>query len=156
MRIRVADRRDVDVLSVLRTEFLTELRSLEPGQLPDQFVDETRRFFSRAINDGTIVSWLAEEDGTAIGLVSVLLQNAPPRPDDCRAFEGLIINMFVRQGERGRGIGGSLLQSCLASGPDYGIRKFNLYATEAGRPLYLKEGFSAPDNWMVLRSPPES
>jgi GNAT superfamily N-acetyltransferase len=154
MQIRVADLRDVDVLSALRIEFVVEYRDLDPAELPPQFAGETRRFFRQAINDGTVVSWLAEEAGTAVGLVSVMLQNAPPRPEDVRSVEGLIINMFVRPTERGRGIGGSLLRSCLVAGPDHGIRKFNLYATRAGRPLYLMEGFSSPDNWMVLSLPP--
>ncbi len=156
MRIRVADPRDVDVLCFLRTEFIAEHRGLVTAELSRQFVAETRRFFERAIHDGTVVSWLAEKEGTAVGLVSVLLQNAPPQPGDSRSVEGMIINMFVIRSERGRGIGGSLLRSCLAAGPDYGIRKFNLYATEAGRALYLKEGFSTPDSWMELHLPPES
>jgi GNAT superfamily N-acetyltransferase len=156
VRIRVADPRDVDVLCFLRTEFMAEHRGLDTADRSRQFVAETRRFFQRGINEGTVVSWLAEEKDTAVGLASVLLQNAPPQPGDTRSVEGMIINMFVIRSERGRGIGGSLLRSCLAAGPDFGIRRFNLYATEAGRPLYLKEGFSTPDNWMALHLPPES
>jgi GNAT superfamily N-acetyltransferase len=54
------------------------------------------------------------------------------------------------------GIGRLLLRACLASAPDYGIRRFNLYATEAGRPLYVNEGFSHRDDWMVLHLPHSS
>ncbi|MGA2837752.1 MAG: GNAT family N-acetyltransferase [Acidimicrobiales bacterium] len=155
MRIRVAEAGDIDVLCQLRIEFLTEHRGLDPSALSRRFVDETRRFFRRSIDAGTLLSWLAEEGGTAVGLVSVLLQSAPPRPEDVRSVEGLIINMFVRRDERGRGVGRTLLRSCLAAGPSRGIRAFTLYATDSGRPLYLKEGFSTAGNWMVLRLPPE-
>jgi GNAT superfamily N-acetyltransferase len=156
MRIRVADLRDVDVLCTLRTEFVVDYRGLDPAGLSRQFAEATRQFFEQGINEGSVVSWLAEEEGAAVGLVSVVLQSAPPRPEDTRSVEGLIINMFVRPTERGRGVGGSLLRSCLAAGPDYRVRKFNLYATDAGRPLYLKEGFSSPNNWMVLHLPTAS
>ncbi len=154
MQIRVAGPEDIDVLCQLRVEFLAEHRGEDQATLSGHFSEETRRFFEQGIDDGTVLSWLAEE-GAAIGLVSVVLQTAPPRPEDTRVVEGLIINMFVRGTERGRGVGRALLRSCLAAAPERGIRTFNLYATEAGRPLYLDEGFSTAHNWMVLRLHPE-
>lgn len=156
MPIRSAESRDVDVLCQLRTEFLTEYRGLTLDALSDHFVDETRRFFQRTLDEGTVLSWIAEDEGRTVGIVSVVLQDVPPHPEDPRSVEGLLINMFVRQPERGRGIGRLLLRACLASGPDYGIRRFNLYATNAGMPLYVNEGFSNRDNWMVLPLPPGS
>jgi GNAT superfamily N-acetyltransferase len=156
MQIRSAEPQDLDVLCRLRIEFLTEYRGLTPDAVSDHFVDQTRRFFQRKQADGTVLSWIAEDGGRTVGIVSVVLQDAPPHPEDPRSVEGLLINMFVRQPERGRGIGRLLLRACLASGPDYGIRRFNLYATEAGRSLYVNEGFSNRDDWMVLQLPHNS
>ena len=83
----------------------------------------------------------------------MILQDVPPRPEDLRTIEGLVINMYVQQSERTKGIGGLLLRACVDSAAQYGIRRLNLYATTDGRPLYSAAGFIAKDDWMVLDLP---
>jgi GNAT superfamily N-acetyltransferase len=155
MEIRTAELRDVDVVCRLRLEFLAEYRGIDPNFLPNGFEDATRQFVTRSHSDGTLLSWLAEEAGIAIGLVSVVLQNVPPRPEELRTVEGLVINMFVRQSGRSRGIGRLLLGACSDAASAYGIRRLNLYATTDGRPLYSAAGFNARSDWMTLDIPPK-
>ena len=150
MEIRTAEPRDSGVVAGLRSEFMAEHRRIAPSALPDRFHEATHQFIARSHLNGTMVSWLAEMDGDVIGLVSVVLQDVPPRPEDLRTVEGLVINMYVRKSERTQGIGGLLLQGCVDSAARYGIRRLNLYATTDGRPLYSAAGFIAKDDWMVL------
>jgi GNAT superfamily N-acetyltransferase len=154
MEIRTAELRDFGVVGGLRSEFMAEHRGIALSAQPDRFHEATQQFIARSHSDGTMVSWLAEKEGEVIGLVSVVLQDVPPRPEDLRTVEGLVINMYVRQSERTRGIGGLLLQACVDSAAQYGIRRLNLYATTDGRPLYSSAGFIAKDDWMVLDLPP--
>jgi GNAT superfamily N-acetyltransferase len=153
MEIRTAELRDFGVVGGLRSEFMAEHKGIALSALPDRFHEATQKFIARSHSDGTMVSWLAEKEGDVVGLVSVVLQDVPPRPEDLRTVEGLVINMYVRRSERTKGIGGLLLQACVSSAAQYGIRRLNLYATMDGRPLYSAAGFIAKDDWMVLDLP---
>ena len=66
---------------------------------------------------------------------------------------GFIINMYVRPAFRGTGVGHRLLEACLGAADGHGIRRFNLYATAAGRPLYEQAGFAVHPDWMVVQVP---
>jgi GNAT superfamily N-acetyltransferase len=153
MQIRTAELRDCDVVGGLRSEFMAEHRGLALSALPDRFHEATQQFITRSHSDRTMVSWLAEEDSVVLGLVSVVLQCVPPRPEDLRTTEGLVVNMYVRQSVRSQGIGRLLLRARVDSAPEYGMRRLNLYATTDGRPLYSAVGFIAKDDWMVLDLP---
>ena len=153
MEIRTAELRDFGIVGELRSEFMAEHKGIALNAFPDRFHEATQRFIVRSHSDGTMVSWLAEKEGDVIGLVSVVLQSVPPRPEDLRTVEGLVINMYVRQSERTQGTGGLLLQACVDSAAQYGIRRLNLHATTDGRPLYSAAGFIAKDDWMVLDLP---
>ena len=103
---------------------------------------------------GRIHSWVARDGEQAVGVVSLLLHDVPPMPDDARTSEALVINMFVSPMERRRGVGASLLEACLRGGRECGVRRFYLRATDSGRPLYEETGFRVRDDWMELRVPP--
>ncbi len=75
----------------------------------------------------------------------------PPRPGDLRPHEGYVLNMYVLPGARSRGVGRRLLDACLASAGELGVRRFHLVATEDGRPLYESAGFVV--NPAVLERP---
>ena len=117
------------------------------------FHEATREFVRRTLTAGTLLTWLADDGGAAVGLVSVVVQEVPPRSDDIRTREGLVVNMYVRSSHRRQGIGRRLLEACLRAAPGCGLRRLNLYATADGRPLYTDRGFVARDNWMVLDVP---
>ena len=156
MNIRTAEHRDLDVVCRLRFEFMAEFGGSDPDAFPDGFREATRLFVERSHSRGTMASWLAEEDGSVVGLVSVVLQDVPPRSRDLRTIEGLVVNMYVRQSRRNEGVGHQLMHACLDAAGKLGIRRFNLYATSEGRPLYTDIGFVPRDNWMVLDVPSES
>ena len=42
---------------------------------------------------------------------------------------------------------------CLAIAGDQGIRRFYLYATASGRPMYERAGFTNHRDWMVVQVP---
>jgi GNAT superfamily N-acetyltransferase len=152
--IRRATIEDLDLLTTLRLEFIADVRALDLGSLAGEFTDVTRDFLDSATRSGVLHSWLAEEDGGGVGVVAVILQAVPPRPNERRGHEGYIINMFVRPPARGRGVARALLETCLAAGPEHDISRFTLHATEAGRPLYDKLGFAVNDDWLELAAPP--
>ena len=153
VHLRLATDADLATLCELRIEFLSEVRGVPPEEFPDRLVSDTRRFFERTMSSGRILTWLAEDGGGTVGLASVVVHDAPPVPEDPRSHEGFVINLYVRAGSRGRGTGRRLLDACLGAAGDQDIRRFSLYATDAGRPLYERAGFAGHRDWMVVQVP---
>ena len=149
MKIRTADSGDLDVVLDLRLAFLCEVRALDPSEITVQFRSATWTFFDETQRAGRLRTWIAEEDGQVLGLVSAVVNDVPPLLEDGRSKAGYIINEYVIPSARGRGIGRLLLRSALECAAALGIRQFNLYATDAGYPMYRSEGFAAHDSFMV-------
>lgn len=160
MQIRPAGRGDLDRLSHLRLEFLADVHGVPVSALTDELLEPTRTFTTSTFDAGQLHSWLAVDagdgsdgDGELAGGVSVVLMPAPPRPGDVRAWEGYVINMYVRPPWRRRGLGRQLFDACLSGAPALGVRRFFLMATPDGRPLYEENGFATNDTWLELRLP---
>jgi ribosomal protein S18 acetylase RimI-like enzyme len=154
MRIRRAGAHDLALVSRMRLAFLADHRGVEPSSFPPDFADRTRRFLELRHRSGNLQSWIAEEDRRCVGIVSMLILDMPPRPDEPRTREGYVVNMYVDPADRGRGIGRALFDACIASAPEGGLRRVVLHATDAGRPLYETAGFRPNDDWMELRLDP--
>lgn len=150
MLIREAGDEDIDVVADLRLRFLAEHRGIDAASFADGFRASTVSFLRRHAATRTGRSWLAEDDGAAAGVVTMLLLDLAPRPEDATGLEGYIVNMYVEPGARRRGVGRSLLEACLAAAHESGLRRLLLYATESGEPLYVSVGFASNPRWMEL------
>ncbi len=153
MQIRAVGEADLPTLCALRLEFLAEVRDLDPATLAGDFERATVEFVTGATTRGDLHSWIAEHHGVPMGVVSLLLTPAPPLPEDGRTTDGLVLTMYVRPGDRRRGAAAALLGACTAGARRLGVRRLALYATEAGRPLYLGAGFLPNDDWLEIRLP---
>lgn len=150
MHIREAAEDDLDLICRMRLAFLADHRGVPPETLPPELTTATRAFLDARHRVDRLRSWLAEDDGRCVGLVSMLLLDMPPRPDDLRTQEGYLINMYVEPAQRQRGIGGSLFRACVAGAGTLGVRRLLLHATDDGRPLYERAGFEPNERWMEL------
>ncbi len=153
VNLRLATSADLQALRGLRIEFLAESRGIRPDDFSDRLSDDIRQSFERTLASGRTFSWLVEDAGRRVGLASVVVHDVPPLPEDPRSREGYIINMYVRPGFRGRGIGRRLLDACLGTAVNQGFRRFYLYATPSGRPMYEQAGFTNHRDWMVVQVP---
>ena len=104
---------------------MAEFRGDSVGFTPG-FHEATRRFVGRSHADGTMVSWLAEADDAPVGLVSVVVHEVPPRPDDVRTCEGLVVNMFVRHRPSPAGDRSPAPRGLLRGARGLGLRRLNL------------------------------
>ncbi len=150
MRIREATDDDLDAVAALRLQFLAEHRGIGVAQLPAEFATTTRAFLRRHLESRTSRSWLAEHDGAVVGGVTMLMLDLPPRPEDASGREGYLINMFVVPAHRRRGVGRELLDECRRSAEQLGLRRLQLHATDDGRSLYERAGFTKNPRWMEL------
>ena len=150
MQIRPADEADLDTVSALRVAFVAEVRGVDTTSLPMTFVSATRDSHRRCFAAGRLRSWLAIDGETMLGVVSLLVDEVPPRPEDERHLQAFVLNLFVQPPHRGRGIGRHLMEACLDDARTTGVRLLGLHTTADGRPLYEALGFRTQESWLEL------
>ena len=153
MEIRRATAADLAVVAEHRVAFVAEVRGLAADDLDADFVEGTTAFVRDGIADRSLVTWLGLDGGELLGLVSLRLQPVPPLPDEPRPHDGYVLNMYVAPRARSRGVGRRLLDACMASADELGVRRFHLVATDDGRPLYESAGFAANPTVLERRVP---
>ncbi|HEX4628085.1 MAG TPA: GNAT family N-acetyltransferase [Gemmatimonadales bacterium] len=123
--------------------------------LTDTLIEASRAYFALAIPEGRYVAWVAEASarpGEVIGGAGVQLRELLPRPAPrgaslVRGPQGLILNVYTERAWRRRGVAEALMRELLRWCRANGIESLVLHASEDGRPLYRKLGFS-PTNEM--------
>lgn len=149
VRVRLASAEDQATVARMRVAFLED-DDLGHGMASDELQAVTRAFVDEAHGDGSLVSWLADDGDECVGIVSMLVAWAPPRPSDLRSKRAYVINMYVLPSHRRRGLAQVLLDALLEGCRERDLRTLHLYATPAGRPLYERNRFTTNDAWMEL------
>jgi GNAT superfamily N-acetyltransferase len=161
-RIRRATAADAGVLARHRAEMFRDMGELPVG-LYDTLIDAARAYLTQAITDGRYVGWVAELDagsgegegegeGEVVGGAGLQLRELLPRPDAARARlvggpQGVVVNVYTERAWRRRGVADALMRELLQWCRGNGIESVVLHASDEGRPLYEKLGFT-PTNEM--------
>lgn len=148
--IRAAGAADSTVLARLRYEFRAAFAP--PAEAEGAFVERCRRWMAERLEPGGgWRCWIAERGGEAVGHVWLQVIEKVPNPVEEPEAHAYITNMYVRERERGRGIGTELLTRALGWCRERGdIHAVILWPTERSRPLYERHGFGARENLMEL------
>ena len=149
---RMATAEDAPLLARVRMDFLREANgSLSLAEADDLLAANTA-YLSRALADGSFLSWMALEDGNIAGTSGVSFYTLPPNrscPDGKTAY---ISNMFTYPAYRGGGIATRLFAMTVDAAAQKGHRNICLSATKMGRPLYEKYGFKDAHDFMAYRA----
>jgi GNAT superfamily N-acetyltransferase len=103
-----------------------------------------------AVENGTYVAFIAEENGDAIASGAVLIQVAIPRPRAQSDREGRVQSVYVTRDARRRGIARALMDRVIAYARASALIRLTLHPSDEARPLYAALGFSPLDE-MGLR-----
>ena len=129
------------------------------GQLPDglhdTLVEAARAYFTQPIADGRYVGWVAELDDPSREIVAgagLQLRELLPRPDGARERlvrgpQGLVLNVYTERAWRRGGVADALMRELLQWCRANGIESVVLHASDEGRALYERLGFT-PTNEM--------
>ena len=158
--IRRATVTDAPVLARHRAEMFRDMGQVT-DDLYDTLTEASRAYFARAIPEGRYVAWVAAERngaGQVIGGAGLELRELLPRPAPAggrlvRGPQALILNVFTERSWRRRGVADALMRELLRWCQDNGIESLVLHASDAGRGLYEKLGFT-PTNEMRYTGPP--
>ncbi len=134
-----------------RMAFLRELKHITPDE------EKTMRpayadFLREVLADGSFVQWLALDNGRIIGTGSVSFYRLPPNLGAPNGKTAYIANMYTDPAYRKQGIARKLFSLTVEEAKNRGCQKISLNATDMGRPLYTKLGFTDTVNEMVWHS----
>ena len=152
-RIRAATLDDVDALGRLRWEFRIE-QGTPATTSYDVFLEGFRAFARDALDGGTWLAWLAEDDERGpVGCVWLQLVEKVPHPGRARGERpiGYLSNMYVDVAHRNAGLGRRLLDTAVDRAREIGVDGVLLWPSERSEPFYRRSGF-VPTGWLWLEA----
>jgi GNAT superfamily N-acetyltransferase len=145
--IRRAGDVDVAALAALRQDWTREWG----GRADDAgFSDRFAEWFEQ--ETARRVTWVAEADGRAVGMVNLTVFERMPQPGRAASRWGYLANAFVLPAYRDRGIGGRLLDALLTYTDAHEFARVVLNPSTRAIPLYLRAGFQ-PASALLVRTP---
>jgi len=150
MEYRKVTENDVPLLVEMRLEMRRERETFpEPGDM-QAFGKNMESYFRAAVADGSYAGIIAEEEDRPAGTGGICFHNHPPSYAVPNGRTACLLNMYTRPGFRGRGVASRILELLTELAKESGCCKITLNASAAGKPLYLKHGFSEVANEMEL------
>lgn len=146
---RKAGQQDIEALVTIRVAFLGEVNGAEFERMKDRLFEENRRYFQQAIAEDTFIVWMALDGGEIIATTGLTLYEVPPTFSCANGKIGYISNVYTLPRHRGQGIASTLMEKLMAEAKTRGCTKVVLNATNMGRPVYEKIGFTDAENEMV-------
>ena len=144
---RIAAKEDMELLMGSRLEMLRVV-----NDLPDSYdfeadlVRESREYF--ATGDQTTI--LALEQGQVIGCATLCYINMMPTFSHPTGKRAHLMNVYTREQYRRQGIAAHMVEMLIQEARARGVTEISLDATESGRLLYERLGFTASQECMVL------
>lgn len=145
MEIRRANVGDIDILVKFRKQQL-----IDEGIPPVDNVDEKFiNYFTSALSDNNLISFLAIEDGKPIATCGLCFYTLPPSYLSSGHI-AYVTNVYTVKEYRRNGVAYTLLQKIIEEAKNLGYETIRLHASSDGRPLYAKFGFVDATGFMQL------
>jgi ribosomal protein S18 acetylase RimI-like enzyme len=141
MKIRKATIEDIDILIKLRVDYLItdkgDLTLEEEAAVRLQL----KGYFNKHINNG-FIAILAEEDTKVVSTAFLAISEKPANPSFITGKTGTLLNVLTYPEYRRRGIATKVIEKILHEAKEIGVSSIDLSATQDGKPLYEKLGFT--------------
>jgi GNAT superfamily N-acetyltransferase len=152
--IRRAAADDIEALVRLRVAMMAETGghgggAESPGAAA--LAEANRTYMREAVPSGDFVAYVAEADGVIIATSGVTLYRTAPNSGNLSGVQAYILNMYTLPDWRGKGLASALVERLLEHARDAGAPRVALRATDAGRRVYERFGFTGDSQYMHLR-----
>ena len=107
----------------------------------------------RHLTAGTYLGWLVEADGAVVAGAGLLVMDWPPHVIDPNPLRTYLLNVYTHPAHRGHGLARLLTEAAMAETRRRGVRIMTLHASEFGRPIYEKLGFTPTNEMRVTLEP---
>ena len=138
---------DIGRLMLWRKEVIEHVFGLTPD---GSLLEANRQYYRRHIPDGSHIAFVARYDGSDAGCGSLCLSEELPSPDNPGGRCAYLMNIYVRERYRGRGIGHAVVKRLVEEARKLGCGKIYLETTCEGRSLYESVGFHDLPDMMKL------
>lgn len=138
MNVTIKEIKNLDTLLNWRGEVIANVFGVTATR---ELMDANRRYYSEHLNDGTHIALEAVgEDGPA-GCGAICLTEELPSPDNPSGRCAYLMNIYVRDRFRNRGIGHSIVRRLVETACELGCDKIYLETTDGAKSLYNSIGF---------------
>ena len=139
---------DAEKLAEIRSIMLKELKNVSSEE--ERIIIEQANFeyFRKTLCDNTFISWFALDNEEIIATSGLSFSVVPPFFPVSDGKVAYIMNMYTFPMYRNQGIGTELLKRVVDEAKQLGYKKITLNASDMGRPLYEKYGFTKVHNGM--------
>lgn len=149
MEFRKARPEDSSALTALRIDMRRERETPPPDFDFQNFYNNTLQFFEENIKNESFAAFIAEEKGEIIASSGVTFYKVPPTFRNISGKTCYLMNMYTKPEFRKIGIATKLLHFTVEEAKNRQCKTVSLSASDMGRPVYLKFGFTIVDNEMV-------
>lgn len=150
MDFRQAQPSDAELLGKLRVNMRRERETIPPPADEAGFLEENINYFRTALTAGSYIGFIAFEGNTVAGTGGICLHIHPPSYGVPNGKTACLLNMYTLPEFRGKGAAGKILSLLIEKAKEKDCCKIYLNASNMGKPLYLKNGFTDVENEMVL------
>lgn len=112
-----------------------------------------RQYYREHIADNTHVAFVAEYDCEECGCGAVCFTDELPSPDNPTGRCAYLMNIYVREAFRNRGIAHHIVRNLIDEARHRGCGKIYLETTADGKSLYLSSGFTEMPDMMKYYDP---
>ena len=150
MEFRFATEEDIDLLTTSRVEVLKAANKLDDDVDMTEVETTSREYYKKALADGSHLAVLAMDGDKFIGAGGVSFYQVMPTYHNTSGKKAYIMNMYTNPNYRRKGIAYKTLDMLVEAAKERGIKQISLEATDMGRPLYEKYGFTQMESEMEL------
>lgn len=160
--LRRAELSDVQTLVNLRIAYLRELEGFGDDVDLVALSEATRRYFIRKMPSGDYLAWVAlarpapspelrgRLHAKVVGTAGLFMVDRPPGVGVLSAREARLINVYVTDGWRGRGLANALIGACIETARRANVHRILVDDTPRGRQIYERAGFTVVNSIMEL------
>ncbi|MCI8802424.1 MAG: GNAT family N-acetyltransferase [Oscillibacter sp.] len=150
LHYRKAEIADTELLTKTRIMVLRAVHSLPEDANLDDLTVQSRRYYQRALRDGTHTAYLVYDGDRLVGAGGVSYFEVLPTYHNPTGQKAYIMNMYTDPACRRRGVARRTLDLLVRDARGRGVTAISLDATAMGRPLYEAYGFVRMDAEMEL------
>lgn len=140
-------RKELDIFIDMRINQLREEGAMEDVDLYPALKD----YYSRHMEDGTFVSWVAVDGDKIVGTSGISFVEKPPYFSCPSGKMGLLSSMYTKPDYRRKGIAKKLLSKVINEAIKYGCETVQITASDMGVFLYTNFGFEKNGNFMQYK-----
>ena len=141
---------DIGLLTETRVTVLRAANKLPDDTDMSEVRSESRRYYEKALADGTHTAYLVFDGDKVIGTGGISYYTVMPTYHNKTGEKAYVMNMYTDPVYRRQGIAIKTLRLLVGDSTDRGVTDIGLEATDMGRPLYERFGFVDAGAEMLL------